>query len=840
MSDSAQLPDYEMPASFYLGKKYQLNGRQLLEDKVLYDAKDLTTHAMCVGMTGSGKTGLCLALLEEAALDGIPAICIDPKGDLGNLLLTFPELSPADFEPWVDPGEASRKGQTVPDFAAQTADQWRKGLKSWDQDPERIGRLKEAVDIAIYTPGSNAGIPMTVLKSFDAPPAEVVADNEIFRERISGAASALLTLMGIDADPLSSREHILLSNIFDHTWRQGQHLDLAMLIRSIQKPPMDKIGVFDLDSFYPANDRMKLAMSLNNLLASPTFAGWLEGQPLDIKSLLYTSQGKPRMSIISIAHLSDTERMFIVTILLNELLSWIRTQPGTSSLRALFYMDEVYGYFPPTAKPPSKPPMLVLLKQARAFGLGVVLATQNPVDLDYKGLANIGTWFLGRLQTQRDKDRIIEGLEGASAQQGVKFDRSAMSEILAALGSRVFLMHNVHDDGPTVFQSRWAMSYLRGPLSRQQIQLLMESRRQQWSNSRPQSASSAATVSSTKPAVNTQVPSDGDPEDSSGSINSSSVGSRPIVPNDVNERFWIGSKSPADGAKVVYRPALLATVACRYVHAASKLDQYHEKSLLWTDNGEAPEDLWREAVELPPNRLELAKSPEEGIAFDEVPGAWLNAKHHRKWQKDLADELYRNRPIQLFLCKELGKTSMPGQDEVDARIAWTQEIRELRDQEKAKLQQKYARELQSLENKIRTAQQRLEKQKAQYDKEKWGSILDIGTTVLGKLMGNRVTASRTMTAGRSVARAAEKRTGMGLAEESLESLLNERAELEMQCENDIQELKNKLSPEGLTLQPIEVRCRKSDIKIDQMCLVWIPWQVSKTGIASPLVDINPE
>jgi hypothetical protein len=816
-------PDYELPASFYLGRKYELNGRQLLPDKVLYDAKDLTTHMMCVGMTGSGKTGLCLALLEEAAIDGIPAICIDPKGDLGNLMLSFPDLSASDFCPWIEPGEAARKGVDPAVYPQQMADTWRNGLKSWDQEPSRIKKFRDSVDIAIYTPGSNAGIPMTVLKSFDAPPQQVIDDSEVFRERIAGAASGLLTLMGVEADPLTSREHILLSNIFDHAWRKGQNLDLAALIRSIQSPPIDKIGVFDLESFYPASDRLKLAMSLNNLLASPSFAGWLEGQPLDIKSLMYTSQGKPRLSIISIAHLNDSERMFFVTILLNELLSWMRTQPGTSSLRALFYMDEVYGYFPPTAKPPSKPPMMILLKQARAFGLGIALATQNPVDLDYKGLANIGTWFLGRLQTQRDKDRIIEGLEGAAAQTGSKFDKAAMSEKLAALGNRVFLMNNVHDDGPTVFQSRWALSYLRGPLSRQQIQMLMDPRRAELTGGQRTVAkeSSSSGGSSSAPTTSASAPKT----------------TRPLVPTTITERFWVSAKPPADSARLIYRPGILATTACHFVRASSKLDEWHERSLLYQTNGDLPELLWREATELAPGLLELAKSPEDDFEFDDVPGSMLNEKSFKAWSKELADELYRNRALQLYSCKELKKTSKPGQDEVDARVTWSQEVREQRDLEKTKLQQKYAEKLKSLETKIRTAEQKLEKEKAKYDKEKWGTLLDIGTTVLGRLLGNKVTATRTATAGRGAVRAAEKRTTVGHATESLESLLAEREEIEQECEAEIEEIKRKYSPEGLTLEPLELPCRKSDTKIDLLCLVWVPWQISSKGIATPLVEL---
>ncbi|MBX3420975.1 MAG: ATP-binding protein [Pirellulaceae bacterium] len=821
--------DYELPASFYVGKKFELNGRKLLDDKVLYDAKDLTTHAMCVGMTGSGKTGLCLALLEEAAIDGIPAICIDPKGDLGNLMLAFPELQAKDFEKWIDPDEASRAGQTTADYAAQIADRWRTGLAQWDQPPERINRYRQSVDIAIYTPGSNAGIPLTVLKSFNAPPQPVLDDSEVFRERVAGAASGLLTLMGNNEDPLTSRQHILLSSLFDHAWRQGQNLDLPTLIRSIQSPPMDKVGVFDMETFFPASERMKMAMGLNNLLASPAFAGWLEGQPLDIKSLLYTSQGKPRLSIISIAHLNDSERMFFVTILLNELLSWVRTQPGTSSLRALFYMDEIYGYFPPSAKPPSKPPMLVLLKQARAFGLGIVLATQNPVDLDYKGLANIGTWFLGRLQTQRDKDRIIDGLEGAAAQTGARFDKTAMSEMLAALGSRVFLMNNVHDDGPTVFQSRWVMSYLRGPLSRQQIQQLMDPLRSQLL---PDQRPALASKSTSETPTTAPLPA------ASGSAAITLKSERPLVPHAITERFWVSSRDPDASARRIYRPAVLATAACRYVHAASKLDQYHTRSLLYCYEGQLPEQIWRAAIELPPDSLELAKSPEYDYQYEDIPGTMLNEKSYRQWDKELADELYRQRPIQLFECKQLGRISRPGQDEVDARLSWAQEIRELRDQEKSKLQQKYARQYESLEAKIRAAEQRLEKEKAKYDKEKWNTVLNVGTTVLGRLLGNKVTATRTRMAGRDAARAFEKRSNVGLANETVESLMGQRLELESQCQQELDELSSKYAPQSLTLQPIEVRCRKTDIKVDLLCLVWIPWQINNRGIAVPLVDLG--
>lgn len=814
----AELPDYEKLGEFYLGKKYDLAQRTLLDEQLLYDAKDLTTHAMCVGMTGSGKTGLCLSLLEEAAIDGIPAICIDPKGDLGNLMLAFPDLAASDFKPWVEPSEAARKDLSIDQYSAQTAEKWKQGLASWGQAPDRIARYRDAVDIAIYTPGSNAGIPLTVLKNFAAPPAAVLEDPDIMRERIAGAASGLMALMGIEADPLSSREHILLSNILDKAWRGGHDLDLPALIRSIQSPGFDKIGVFDLESFFPSTDRLKFAMSLNNLLASPSFSGWLEGEPLDIKSLMYTPGGKPRISIISIAHLSDSERMFFVTILLNEMLAWMRTQPGTSSLRALLYMDEIYGYFPPSAKPPSKPPMLMLLKQARAFGLGVVLATQNPVDLDYKGLSNIGTWFLGRLQTQRDKDRVLEGLEGAAAQAGGKFNRGEMEQTLAALGSRVFLMNNVHDDGPTIFQSRWAMSYLRGPLSRQQIQTLMDPRRAEFQSAAP---------SASQESENTEQPSKPQP----------AKAERPIVPNDVQERFWIASRMPSPSSRLVYRPAVLANTSCHYVRVSADVDSWVDKSLLFVPQHTIPNNIWQKSQQLSPGTLELALQPEPDYEFAELPGKLLNDKEYRQWKKDVCDYLYRNHPATIFECKELKQYSQLGQDELDARLGWKQQVRELRDEKKEELRECFAKKIKSLESKTRTARQRLEREKAQYDNAKWSTVLNFGQTILGAIMGNKV-SSRGATAGRSLGRAAQQRTDVTHAGDTLEDLQRQHQELSDECEREIMDLQETFRIESLTLEPLNFACRKGDLRVDYLGLVWVPWEIAPDGIANPLVKLE--
>ncbi len=459
------MQDFEKLGLFYLGRAYDAAGRRPLDDLVLYDSRDLVTHAVCVGMTGSGKTGLCLSVIEEAALDGVPVIAIDPKGDLGNLLLTFPGQTAAEFRPWIDEDEARRAGLTADAFAAAEAERWRNGLSEWGQEAARVERLRSAAEFAIYTPGSSAGLPVSILSSFAAPSGSAKGDSEAQAERASTTATSVLALAGIDAQP-RSREHTLVAMLLTTAWSAGSSLDLPSLIQQAQAPPFQKVGVLDLEAFFPARERFELAMKLNGVLAAPGFARWMEGAPLDPSTLLYTAQGRPRVAIFSIAHLGDAERMFFVTLLLNQVVAWMRAQTGTTSLRAIVYMDEILGYFPPVANPPSKPPLLTLLKQGRAFGIGVLLATQNPVDLDYKGLANTGTWFLGRLQTERDKARMLDGLEGAAAGA---MNREETDRLLSSLDKRVFLLHNVHEKGPVVFQTRWTLSYLRGPLSREQI-----------------------------------------------------------------------------------------------------------------------------------------------------------------------------------------------------------------------------------------------------------------------------------------------------------------------------------------------------------------------------------
>lgn len=806
----ADLPNFEKLGAFYLGKQYDLETGTRAEEPLLYDSKDLTTHAVCVGMTGSGKTGLCLSLLEEAAIDGIPAICIDPKGDLGNLMLTFPDLSPSDFEPWVEDSAATRKGMTRTQYAAHTAEVWRKGLAEWGQSPDRIARFRDAVDIAVYTPGSNAGLPLTVLRSFDAPPTEMLSDADAMRERVSSATSGLLALLGVDCDPLQSREHILVSNILDRAWRSGRSLDIGSLISEIQSPPIDRIGVIDLETFYPASDRVSLAMRLNNLLASPSFASWMEGESLNIKNLLYTSAGKPRLSIISIAHLSESERMFFVTILLNEIVAWVRTQPGTSSLRALLYMDEVFGYFPPTSNPPSKRPMLTLLKQARAYGLGVVLATQNPVDLDYKGLSNTGTWFLGRLQTERDKARVLEGLEGASASVGGKFDRQKMEATLAGLGSRVFLMNNVHEDEPVVFQTRWALSYLRGPLTRQQISKLMETRRN--AESRTETVSKKASAASLGP---------------------------PITPPSVEVQYL--PARPGGSGRLVYRPALLGRCRVHFVKSTSgSIDLWKTMALLNVIRGELPDDPWADTEERDAESLRLLDEGEANAEFANLPAEMLRAAAYKSWGSDLKTSLYREQRLVIWRCAALKEYSQPGESEADFRVRLRQTAHERRDIEIEKLRGKYASKFKSIEGKMRTAEERVEREKSQAQQATFQSAISIGSSLLGALFGRKLASqtnvSKASTSARSIGRASQQRGDVARAKERIEQLQDDLVELESKCEDEIEKLEDQWTVNNLDLDSSEIKPRKSDIEVAPVVLVWTPWRLSDDGFAEPAFD----
>jgi hypothetical protein len=821
--------DYEKLGAFYLGKEFDLERGKTTRDVVLYDAKDLTTHGVIVGMTGSGKTGLGIALLEEAAIDGIPAIVIDPKGDMGNLLLQFPALEPDDFRPWVEKDEAARKALTPDELAGKTATTWREGLAAWDQPAERIAKLRAAADFAIYTPGSDAGLPLSVLKSLDAPPQAVLDSGDAFRERVSAAVSGLLALLGIDADPLRGREHILLSNILDQAWRAGRHLDMAALIREVQSPPFKQIGIMDLETIFPAAERMGLAMTINNVLASPGFSGWMRGEALNVQKLLYTAEGKPRVSILSIAHLSDNERMFFVTLLLNEVLTWMRAQPGTSSLRALVYMDEVFGYLPPTANPPSKLPLLTLLKQARAFGVGLVLATQNPVDLDYKALSNAGTWWVGRLQTERDKARLLDGLEGAAASAGARFDRSRTEKIISSLGQRVFLMNNVHEDVPVVFQTRWALSYLRGPLTREQIATLMAERK----------GTGVSAASGAAPAPATAAPAGGAPERATPSPATAADVHPPMLPPEVKQSYASVSRSTPRDAAITYCAALLGSGRLHFVDAKSRsnVDTWVNVARLCRIGDSLPADVWGESDEVDVNTLNLQSRPDAEARFAAAPVELTRAKSYRDWAGALKDYLYREGKLTLFYCAALKEYARPGEDEGAFRGRLQHGTREQRDLEVERLRKKYAPKIESLQDKLRRARQRVDVEKSQATQATVSSAMSFGATVLGALFGRKLRSatnvSKAATSMRSAGRAVQERGDIARAEENAQALEQALEDLEAEFKAETDRMTCELASAEIKLQPYEIGPRKSDIAVGDVTLVWLPYKSTGSGAAGP-------
>jgi hypothetical protein len=812
--------DFEKLGVFYLGRPYDLAAKQSKPGWLLYDSKDLVTHAVCVGMTGSGKTGLCIGLLEEAAIDGIPALIIDPKGDLANLMLNFPQLRGEDFAPWINEDDARKKGLSPADYATQQAEMWKKGLGEWGQSGERVQKLRDAADVVVYTPGSNAGIPVSILKSFAAPSQEILDDPEMLRERIGTTVTSLLGLIGVEADPIKSREHILLSTILDHTWRAGQDLDLATLIQQIQTPPVAKIGVLDLDSFYPSKERFALAMQLNNLLAAPGFSAWLEGEALDIGQMLHSPGGKPRLAIFSIAHLNDAERMFFVTLLLSQTLGWVRAQSGTTSLRAILYMDEIFGYFPPVANPPSKQPLLTLLKQARAFGLGVVLATQNPVDLDYKGLANTGTWFIGRLQTERDKARVLEGLEGASASSGKKFDKQGMEQLLAGLGNRVFLMSNVHEDAPEVFQTRWTLSYLRGPLTRTQIKTLMDPvKLSGYGGKGIEGYQQPKGVLSRYPV--TPLP----------------LNQRPMLPPDVPQHFIPVRGNQPSGSALIYQPMLLGASQVRVSDNKAGVDVTQEVTVLAPISDGAVAVDWDHAVEAGLALADLESAPTDGAQFRSVPGAASKAKSYDAWNKDFSSWLFRTQKVDLFKSPSTKEASRPGESERDFRVRLQQAGREARDKQSDSLRQKYAPKIAALQDRIRRAGQMVERQQAESRSSQMQAAISVGASILGAFLGRKtISASnigRASTAIRGAGRAIKESKDVGQAEENVSALQQQLTDLNAQFQMETDALAAATDPLNEKLETVSLKPTKANIAVKLVALAWTPHWQDSDGTTTP-------
>ena len=797
---------YEGLGVFYLGREVDAASGERTETPVLYDAQDLTTHAFIVGMTGSGKTGLGLGLIEEAALDRIPVIAIDPKGDLGNVALTFPDLAPADFRPWIDEAEATREGVSPDDKAAATAALWRDGLASWDQPPERIARLKEAADVRIYTPGSTAGLQLSVLGDLTPPDADPGGD--AFRDRVDATVQSLLSLVGVQADPLADPEPVFLAKVVGDAWDEGRTLRVADLIGALQAPPFDTIGVMEVETFFPARARNGLAMKLNGLIASPGFEAWSQGEPLSADALLYGPDGKPRVSVLSIGHLTDDERMFFVTRLLGEVIGWMRAQSGTGSLRAILYMDEIYGYLPPSANPASKTLLLTLLKQARAFGLGLVLATQNPVDLDYKALSNCGTWFVGRLQTERDKARLLDGLEGA-AQGG--FDRADVDRILSGIGKRRFLLHNVHESAPALMESRWAMSFLAGPLTRDHVAELMADEKAAAARAQADAAADPVDATTDGPITTPAPEASGEAADAA----------RPELPG-------VAQVVLAGDAPDVYVPMLLARAEVPFSRKRPPVDHTMRLALLAETEGEPD---WHSADVLD-GRPETVAAPADGATFAPVPEALADAGSYPKIERGLKQWLQRERPLRLLHSDALDATSAPGEDERAFRLRLGDLAREARDAKKAELRERYGKKLAALEKRIASAEAAVDREEAQASQRKTDTLVRVGTTLLGAFLGgrsSRSTLSQVGVTARSAGRMSKERSDVKRAQEKVDAYQADYADLDAELTREMESIDLTFAPETAELETVEVSAKQTEMHVTELALAWVPYRRDADG-----------
>ncbi|MGB3714360.1 MAG: hypothetical protein WA996_08020 [Candidatus Promineifilaceae bacterium] len=785
-------------------------------------------------MTGSGKTGLCLDLLEEAALSETPALMIDPKGDITNALLHFPNLEPADFQPWVDADQARRENKSVEQLAAETAELWRNGLDGWGITPERLRSLKDSVQFTVYTPGSDAGVPVSILASLSAPNIPWESNKELIRERISSTATALLGLVGLDdVDPVRSREHILLANIFEHAWSRGQDLTLSELIIQTQSPPFEKLGVFDVNIFFPEKDRFDLSMMLNNILAAPTFQTWIEGQPLDIGRLLYTDDGRPRHSVFYIAHLDDAERMFFVSLLFSAVETWMRGQSGSTSLKALIYFDEIFGYLPPTANPPSKESMLRMLKQARAFGVGLVLATQNPVDIDYKALSNAGTWFVGKLQTDQDKQRLLDGLTGASA----GLDRGELDELLSSLDKRVFLMHNVHERRPAVFKTRWAMNYMAGPLTRIQIPLLNELAGVTSAGFKPAPpAHQYDAPDAIDKTVDMEEPAWDKPEPEA------DIGStaRPAIPTGVSEYFLPHNltlsqaldRSNASVASdfetlgMLYKPVILAQADIRLDRRKYDLDMELRQTALVIDPERRGKIRWDEWLVEGVDHRDLDHQPLPGAGFDMLDEPFSDGRRIKTMEGDFAEWIYRTTEAPVRINEQLNVYAGPDIPEETFLEMCADAASALSQKEIDKVEASFDRKMDQIVKRLEREVRELREDEAELDRRKQEETVSHAETLLSLFAKRRRSLSSSMTKRRMTQRAREE---VDESEEAIEDFEKEIKDLEREKHEALGEVTSRWEEIALDIDEIRVTPYKKDIFVDLFGIAWFPYHVVKSG-----------
>jgi hypothetical protein len=781
----------------------------------------LTTHGVIVGMTGSGKTGLGVILIEEALRAGLPVLAIDPKGDLTNLCLTFPDLAPADFRPWIDEAQARNVGETPDDFAASQAALWANGLAGWGLGGTDIGALRSKTDFTIYTPGSQTGVPLNIVGSLQVP--ADLGDAEAVADEIEGYVTGLLGLVGIAADPLASREHILLSNLVHHSWSEGRPLDLTTLVGMIPSPPIRKLGVFDVDQFFPADDRMALAMKLNGLLASPSFASWALGSPLDIQSLLYSPDGRGRCAIVTTAHLSDDERQFVTSLILAKLVTWMRRQSGTTDLRAMLYMDEVAGYLPPTEKPPTKKPIMTLMKQARAFGIGVVLSTQNPVDLDYKAMSNAGTWMIGRLQTERDKARLLDGMSSAAG----SVDVAAADATISGLGKREFMLRRAGKDQPEIFTTRWAMSYLRGPMTRDQIAQLMAGATPPpnpvFPDPTPKDRVAADAPSS--PVFPDPTPTDTLPPDVTAVM--------PGVADGVPVRWvdvaapWLGDIG-GDSAGTIREAAIVARVAIRYDETKADLVHDEEYEAVLFPLGDHVDVTKVAQVDYDDRDLRTDAPADATYRMTEAPIA--TKAFFTQVERDLRDHLTRSLTLEIPANTDLKLYGRPGEtaEEFAARCATFADERA--DEEIAALRDKYEDKATRLRDQIDAAEDRVDVLEKEAEAKRNSELLSTAGSFLGGLLGGRKSKGKMLgdvlgdagTAARRRGSTSASGSRVDAAENKAARLSDQLAELEADAAVDIGKIAEKWDALAVNVTTLSVGLERTDVKVTQLAFAWIP------------------
>ena len=813
---------------FYLGKVYDEQGN-LTDEKLLYDPQDLVTHCMITGMTGSGKTGLGIILLEEMARKNIPAIVIDPKGDLTNLMLHFPELRAEDFEPWIDPEAPVREGKSLLEISVETAEAWKKGLSEWGLGKEEISEL-EKVSYTIFTPGSTVGNPINILSSFEAPKTPVKEGDEFIREEIATTVTALLDLIGIsNIDPLQSREHILLSSIIEQYWNMGKSIDIEEMIAAVNDPPFEKLGALPVDKMYPPKDRFQLSLLLNNFLASPSFQNWNKGPNLDIEKLLYTNDGKARMNVFYLQHLNDHERMFFVTMLYSQIESWMREQPGTGNLKLGVYFDEIAGYLPATSNPASRNVIIRLLKQARAFGVGMILSSQNPIDFDYKALSNAGTWFIGHLQTAQDVRRLIDGL--ATNDGGI--DQTEAKRRISALKNRQFLYMNVHTPGLKVMTTRWTLNYLAGPLTRNRIPLLIE----KGLSERVDTVSSVMNVNETVAELADTSQNQGEDQGEAEMSEEKAKevqpeGTKPEIAANINEYYRRAEKIAAEvGApaeEITYIPVWIAQAEARILQPKYNLDFIDKKAVLIDEPDIRGVSInWREYETEPFDEKTVQSRPQYADAKYEQPPEWMSDSGSvRRRESDFLDYIYREGIVKIRANKPLDVYAAPDVTEEDFIAMCKGKVAEASQNEKDKLAKAYENIVDRMETKIRKAEadvaDKTDKVKSK-NIEKYGAF---GELVIGMFTGRKRSVSTSINKyGQS--------TNADNALEKAQLVLDElKADLEQQTEEfkkqiaEVEEKWNKIAEE---MDEVTVTPMKKDIFIDYFGILWLPYYTDENG-----------